>query len=48
MVEGEHEVVIVSQVGRNLHLHLLVELRGPFEKRKSNAEFKTQRRLTGG
>lgn len=32
VVEGEHEVVIVSQIGRNLHLHLFVKLRGPFEK----------------
>lgn len=30
VVEGEQEVVIVSQIGRNLHLHLLIKLRGPF------------------
>lgn len=33
VVEGEHEVVIVSQIGRNLHLHLFIKLRGPFKKK---------------
>lgn len=29
VVEGEQQVVVVCQVGRNLHLHLLIELRRP-------------------
>ena len=29
VVKGEQQVVVVGQIGRNLHLHLLVELRRP-------------------
>lgn len=29
LVEGEEKVVLVRQLCRQLHLHLLVELRGP-------------------
>lgn len=39
VVEGEQQMVIVSQIGRNLHLHLLIKLRRPFE-RELNTKFK--------
>lgn len=29
VVEGEQKMVVVCEIGRNLHLHLLIELRGP-------------------
>lgn len=29
VVKGEQQMVVVCQIGRNLHLHLLVELRRP-------------------
>ena len=29
VVEGEEQMVVVCQIGRNLHLHLLIELRRP-------------------
>lgn len=32
VVEGEQQMVVVCQIGRNLHLHLLIELRGPYEQ----------------
>ncbi len=39
VVEGEQQMVVVCQISRNLHLHLLVELRRPFEQ-KLNEIFK--------
>lgn len=34
MIEGEEQVVVVGEVGGNLHLYLLVELWGPAEIRE--------------
>lgn len=39
VVEGEQQMVVVCQIGGNLHLHLLIELRRPFEQ-ELNAMFK--------
>ncbi len=39
VVEGEQQMVVVCQIGRNLHLHLLIELRRPFEQ-ELNTMFK--------
>ena len=30
VVKGEQQMVVVCQIGGNLHLDLLIELRGPF------------------
>lgn len=35
VVEGEQQMVVVCQIGRNLHLHLLIKLRRPFEQKLS-------------
>lgn len=43
VVEGEEQVVVVSQIGRNLHLHLLIELRRPSEQ-KLNKIFRKRRK----
>lgn len=32
VVEGEQQMMVVCQIGRNLHLRLLIELRGPYEQ----------------
>lgn len=32
VVEGEQQMVVVCQIGRNLHLHLLIKLRRPLEQ----------------
>ena len=32
VVEGEKQMVVVCKIGGNLHLHLLIELRRPFEQ----------------
>ena len=32
VIEGEQQMVVVCQIGRNLHLHLLIELRRPYEQ----------------
>lgn len=41
VVQGEQEVMVVSQIGRDLHLHLLIKLRGSvFFFLKLNTEFK--------
>lgn len=32
VVEGEQQMMVVCQIGRNLHLHLLIELGGSYEK----------------
>lgn len=39
VVEGEQQMVVVCQIGRNLHFHLLIELRRPFEQ-ELNTMFK--------
>lgn len=39
VVEGEQQMVVVCQIGRNLHFHLLIKLRRPFEQ-KLNTTFK--------
>lgn len=36
VIEGEEQVVVVGEVGRNLHLYLLVELRGPAEMERGD------------
>ena len=39
VVKGKQQMVVICQIGRNLHLHLLVELRGP-KGRELNAMLK--------
>lgn len=36
VIEGEEQVVVVGEVGGNLHLYLLVELWGPAEIKRGN------------
>ncbi len=36
VIEGEEQVVVVGEVGGNLHLYLLVELRGPAEMERGD------------
>lgn len=47
VVEGEQQVVVVCQVGRNLHLHLLVELGRPSGVRRRASELKKGTQLDG-
>lgn len=44
VVKGEQQVVVVCQIGRNLHLHLLIELRRPYEK-ELNKTFRKERKV---
>ena len=43
VIEGEQQMVVVCQIGRNFHLHLLIKLRRPFEK-ELNETFKRKRK----
>ncbi len=40
VVEGEQQMVVVCQIGGNLHLHLLIELRRPLKKPELNTTLK--------
>lgn len=48
VVQGEQEVMVVSQIGWDLHLHLLIKLRGSFFKKKLNTEFKENTKGVNG